>query len=445
MTIAFPKDFLWGTASSCLQIEGAAREGGRGPTVWDTFCATPGCVENGDTLDIACDHYHRYPEDIALMRRLGVGAYRYSIAWTRIQPTGKGPANPEGVAFYDRLTDAVLEAGIQPWICLHHWDLPQRLEDQGGWRNRDTSLRFQEFSAIMAESLGDRVKHWAPINEPNVLTHVGYGMGVHAPGKRSRADIFAAIHHINLAYGLSMQVLREIVTDGQLGPIIALTPVLPKDPDSAADREAAEIADWMWRRVMTDAVMLGTYPERFAEEMMPHIQPGDLGTINQPLDYFGLNHYSKIYIEPDPDHSFGYTETKPPEGVPLTAFHWHIDPGTIREQLDDMAARYPNLPPVYITENGAAFDDVADAEGRVQDQDRIDFFRGYLTAVAEAIQAGHDVRGYFVWSLMDNFEWAAGYDKRFGIVRVDYDTLKRIPKASFDYLAERIDANAVDA
>lgn len=438
---SFPTDFLWGTASSAFQIEGD--RAGRGASIWDTFCRIPGAVRNGDTGDVACDHVNRYRDDIGLMKRLGVGAYRFSTAWPRIQPDGKGRPVEDGLAFYDRVTDAVLEAGIEPWVCLHHWDLPQALEDKGGWRNRDTAHRFADFAEIVGRRLGDRVPVFSPINEPNVIVYVGYGFGGHAPGKRSRADAIAAIHHVNLAYGQAMTVWRDVLpTAARLGPIISMAPVVPAREDEE-HAQAAEIVDWLWRRVMTDPVMTGAYPALYADEIARHIEPGDLEQIGQKIDFFGLNHYSKIYAKPDPDHIFGIGEADPPSGAPVTAMGWEIDPDTIPRQLADMTERYGDLPPIYITENGAAFDDKPVPDGRVEDTDRIAFFEGYLSAVASAIEAGYDIRGYFVWSLLDNFEWGLGYSKRFGIVRVDYDTQARTPKASFDRLAAIIAENRV--
>ncbi len=438
----FPDGFLWGAAASAYQTEGAVGVDGRGTSVWDTFSHTPGRTRNGDTGDVACDHYHRYPEDVALLRRLGVGAYRFSTAWPRIFSHGRGAANAAGLAFYDRLVDALLGAGIAPWVCLHHWDLPQALEDAGGWRNRDVAYWFADYADAVMRRLGDRVRRVAPINEPNVVPWVAYDAGLHAPGARSRADTLAAVHHLNLAHGLAVQAVRAVDPAIRQGLIISLGPVHPARPD--ADHEAAaEMVDCLWRRVMCDPVMLGRYPPPLADALEPLVRAGDMAAISAPIDYFGLNHYNRMYAAPDPDRIFGVADVAPPPGTPTTATGWQIDPSALVEQLDDLRARYGDLPPIYITENGAAFDDVVGADGTVDDGDRIAFLDGYLDAVLDGIDRGFDVRGYFVWSLMDNFEWAEGYSKRFGLVRVDFDTLERTPKASFDHFARIIGRNAV--
>ena len=438
----FPEGFVWGTAASAYQIEGAVTADGRGPSVWDTFSHTPGRTRNGDTGDIACDHYHRYGEDVALMRRLGVGAYRFSAAWPRIFPDGRGAPNRAGLAFYDRLVDALLAAGIDPWICLHHWDMPQALEDRGGWRNRDTAYRFADYCQAVMARLGDRVRHSAPLNEPNGLPWVSYDSGVHAPGARSRAETLAAIHHINLAHGLSVQAVRAVDAEIRQGPIISLGPVHPARDDRDHER-AAEMVDCLWRRVMCDPIMLGRYPEPLADDLAPYIRSGDMALIAVRPDFFGLNHYNRMYAAPDPDRVFGVRDVPPPGDVPVTAMHWQIDPTALVEQMEDLKARYGDLPPLYITENGAAFADRLAADGTVHDHDRIAYFNGYLNAVLDGIASGFDVRGYFVWSLLDNFEWAEGYGKRFGIVHVDFATLDRTPKASFHHLSRIIGENAI--
>ena len=437
----FPKGFVWGTASSAYQIEGAVTADGRGRSVWDTFSHTPGRTANGDTGDVACDHYHRYAEDVGLMQALGVGAYRFSTAWPRIQPTGSGAANPAGLDFYDRLVDAVLAAGIEPWICLHHWDLPQALEDNGGWRNRDTALRFGEYTHITMRKLGDRVRAASPINEPNVLPWVAYDNGRHAPGPQSREAVLQAIHHVNLAHGHAVRAIRDAAPGVPVGTIISLAPVVPL-VDDGAHREAAMLVDCFWRRVMCDPIWLGRYPEPLAGELQPLVRDGDMALISAKLDYFGLNHYHRMYAAPDPTRNFGVGDVPAPAHLPRTEMGWEIDPSAFKEQIDDVVSRY-DAPPIYITENGAAFPDVADGRGFVQDDDRIAFLRGYLGAVLDAVEGGADIRGYFVWSLFDNFEWAEGYDKRFGIVRVDYGTLARIPKASYIWMQGVIADNAL--
>ena len=432
----FGPSFLWGTASSAYQIEGAVHEDGRGISIWDRFSHTPGRTVNGDTGDIACDHYHRYPEDIRLMADLGVGAYRFSTAWPRVIPDGSGATNPKGLAFYDRLVDGLLEAGISPWLCLYHWDLPQALEDAGGWRSRDTAHHFADYAEVVLKALGDRITHMAPINEPNVIPLVAYDEGRHAPGRRTRPDTIAAIHHLNLAHGLSIATARAVAPDVKLGSIISLAPVHPLKTD-AVHEAAAAMLDCLWRRVMCDPIWLGRYPNLLADEIAPLIRDGDMDLISSDLDYFGLNHYNRMYAEPSEESLFGVRAGPTPEGLPTTAVGWQIDPTALLEQFEDIRERYGAMP-IYITENGAAFDDKAGADGLVDDQDRIAFLDGYLGAVKQAITKGHDIRGYFVWSLMDNYEWNEGYGMRFGIVRVDYETLERHPKASFDHLKAMI-------
>lgn len=435
----FPSGFLWGTAASAYQIEGAIREDGRGISVWDTFSHTPGRTHNGDTGDVACDHYNRYDDDIGLMAKLGVGAYRFSVAWPRVLPTGRGAANAAGLDFYDRVVDGLLAKGIDPWVCLHHWDMPQPIEDAGGWRVRDTASWFGDYTAIVMRRLGDRVRCASPINEPNVIPWVAYDLGVHAPGRQPRADVIKAIHNVNLAHGCAVNAIRAEAPSVKVGSIISLGPVHPAQDDPAHHR-AAKLVDCFWRRVMCDPIWLGQYPEPLAAEVATLVKPGDLATISQPLDFFGLNHYNRMYAAPDPTRTFGVADVAPPPGVPLTDVGWQIDPSGLLEQIRDVTARY-DAPPIYITENGGAFPDRPDADGDVQDDDRIGYFDGYLGAVLGAVEEGIDVRGYFIWSLLDNFEWAEGYSKRFGIVRVDYDTQRRTPKASYNWLRQVIADN----
>lgn len=392
----------------------------------------PGNVANGENGNIACDHYHRYPEDIALMKRMGARAYRFSVAWPRVQPDGTGSPNPAGLAFYDRLVDALLEAGIEPWMCLHHWDLPQALEDRGGWRNRESAAWFGDYARIVAGHLGDRVRHIVPINEPNVVVLVGYVFGAHAPGRRSRDETLAAIHHLNLAHGAAVEAVRTVDASLRVGPIVSMGPVV-RAADDPGHQAAAETLDRLWNQALSDPVMLGRYPEPLAGEVAPFVRDGDLERISAKVDFFGLNHYCRMYAAPDEDNPFGATVTATPPGLPLTDMGWEIDPGAFLEQLHDIRARYGN-PPVYVTENGGAFPDRANADGRVEDDDRVAFFEGYLGAMLTAIEEGCAVKGYFVWSFLDNFEWAEGYDKRFGVIRVQPGSLDRIPKKSFDYL-----------
>lgn len=430
-----PDGFLWGASTAAYQIEGAVAEDGRGPSIWDKFCREPGKIANGDTGDVACDHYHRYRDDIALMRELGLGAYRFSIAWSRVLPEGKGRPNPRGLEFYDRLVDAVMAAGIEPWVCLYHWDLPQALEDRGGWQNRDVARWYADYALVVLGRLGDRVKHWATFNEPNVATFKGYGDGEHAPGIRGRATALKALHTMNLAHGLGLQAMRAERNDLQLGNIYNLHPMEPAE-DRDEDHEASIMLDAMWNRAFPDPQILGRYPEPLASEVERYVEPGDMDVIRQKLDYFAFNHYTRLRVRHDKDHPFHVAEVPPPDGRPVTDMGWEVAPAAFRQQMIDAKARWSGDLPMYITENGAAFPDQIEQDGRIRDIRRIEYLRDYLLAVGEAIAAGVPVKGYFVWSLLDNFEWALGYGKRFGLVHVDYATMTRRPKDSFRFYAE---------
>jgi beta-glucosidase len=441
MSKLFPEGFVWGASTASYQIEGAVTEDGRGPSIWDTFSHTPGKVENGDTGDVACDHYHRYPEDIALMQRLGISAYRFSTAWPRILPQGRGQVNEAGLAFYDRLVDRLLEAGITTWLCFYHWDLPQALQDRGGWTNRDSAAWFTDYALLVHRRLGDRVRHYATFNEPNVFSLLGHAMGFHAPGLTDRAATLKTIHHVNLAHGRAISELRADDKDLTLGIVNNLHPSMPASA-SKDDRKAAEYADALWNRAFPDPQFLGRYPALLEPEIAPYLQPDDLATIHQPLDYFGVNHYSRNHIRHDPDAVLGFAIVPPPAGTPVTGMGWEINSQAFYEQLMDIHNRYGPVP-IYVTENGAGYEDRVGADGQVHDDERIALLEAYLGAMHQAIAAGADVRGYFIWSLLDNFEWAYGYAKRFGLVYVDYATLKRIPKKSFEYYRKVVAANAV--
>jgi beta-glucosidase len=441
MTRQFPEGFIWGASTASYQIEGAAAEDGRGPSIWDTFSHTPGKVANGDTGDVACDHYHRYPEDIALMQRLGISAYRFSTAWPRILPQGKGQANQAGLDFYDRLIDAILGAGITPWLCFYHWDLPQALQDLGGWQNRDIADRFTDYAMIVHRRVGDRVKHYATFNEPNVISVLGHATGDHAPGLSDREATFRTIHHINLSHGKAIAALRADNQDLILGIVNNLGPAVPAS-ESEPDKTAADYADAIWNRVFADPQFLGSYPALLQGDLAPYMRPGDLATIHQPLDYFGVNHYSPNYTKHEPGAVLGYSTVAPPKSTPVTGMGWEISPRAFYDQLMDIHERYGPIP-IYVTENGAGYEETVSADGKVHDDQRIAFLEGYLGAVCDATAAGADVRGYFIWSLLDNFEWAFGYAKRFGLVYIDYATLKRIPKQSFEYYRSVAAANAV--
>ncbi len=432
----WPRGFVWGVSTSSFQIEGATREDGRGPSIWDTFCAA-GRVANRDTGDIACDHYHRYAEDIALMKRLGVGAYRFSVAWPRLLPEGRGKVNEAGLVFYDRLIDALLKARIEPWLCLYHWDLPQALDDLGGWTTRDAAGWFADYATLVARHYGDRVKRFATFNEPSVFTLFGYGFGDSAPGLSGPAMLRRAIHNVNLAHGAAVDVLRAAVPGALIGAIHNYQPCLPSTP---ADAEAAETFGAYWNHAYPDPQILGAYPARLAAAMEPYVEPGDLSRICRPIDWFGLNHYSPIYARANRDAPLGFSFGPAPADLSHTPINWPIHPDAFRDSLIEVSARYRL--PVYVTENGFGGHEGPDAAGAVADPARIAYLRSYIEAMHQAIERGADIRGYFVWSLLDNFEWGSGYGVRFGLVYVDYPTLRRIPKESFRWYADFIKSAA---
>ncbi|SCF10015.1 beta-glucosidase [Micromonospora viridifaciens] len=435
-----PPGFRWGVATSSYQIEGAVAEDGRTPSIWDTFCRVPGAVSNGETGDVACDHYHRMPQDVALVAELGLDSYRFSVAWPRVQPGGRGPANPAGLAFYDRLVDELLGRGIDPWVTLYHWDLPQELEDAGGWPHRDTAHRFADYAELVFAALGDRVKTWTTLNEPWCSAMLGYAYGQHAPGRRSLGDGIAAAHHLLLGHGLAVRRLRAAAAEPiELGITVNLSTADPAS-DSAADRDAARAADGLGNRLYLDPLLRARYPQDVvadlaAEGVRIPVRDGDLATIATPIDVLGVNFYfGQLFSGVDERGRDRDDEGRPVRravrrDLPRTAMDWEIVPDSFTDLLVRLSRDYPGVP-LVITENGAAFDDRPNPDGFVADDDRVAYLAEHLRAVARARQAGADVRGYFAWSLLDNFEWAYGYDKRFGIVRVDYDTQRRTPKRS---------------
>ena len=434
-----PPTFRWGVATSSYQIEGAVAEDGRTPSIWDTFCRVPGAVANGDHGDVACDHYHRMPQDVALIADLGLDTYRFSVAWPRVQPGGRGPANVAGLAFYDRLVDELLGRGVEPWVTLYHWDLPQELEDAGGWPNRDTAYRFADYAELVFAALGDRVRTWTTLNEPWCSAMLGYAYGDHAPGRRNLGDGIAAAHHLLLGHGLATRRLREAARSPiELGLTLNLSTADP-ETGSAADRDAARAADGLANRLYLDPVLRGEYPQDVVADLVAEgvripVQDGDLEVIATPIDVLGVNYYFGQLHSGVDEQGRDRDDGKPVRRVvrrdlPRTAMDWEIVPESFTDLLVRLHRDYPGTPMV-ITENGAAFDDEPDADGFVNDDDRVGFLTEHLRAVARARAAGADVRGYFAWSLLDNFEWAYGYDKRFGIVRVDYDTQRRTPKRS---------------
>lgn len=426
------RDFIWGVSTSSFQIEGATREDGRGPSVWDTYGQT-GAIANHDTGDVACDHYRRYPDDIALMQKLGVQAYRFSVAWPRVLPKGRGMPNEAGLAFYDRVIDVLLAAGIEPWLCLYHWDLPQALDDLGGWTTRNSVGWFADYAALVADRYGDRVKRFATFNEPSIFTLFGLGFGT---GKRATTSVDAlhrSIHHVNLAHGAAVDAIRARVPDSLLGAIHNYQPCLASRP---GDKNAAERCDAYWNNAFPDPQYLGTYPHLIRSAIEPHMQAGDLARIRRPVDWFGLNHYSPVFVKTDTNSvtGFGFGD-RPPE-IPVTPNGWPIMPDSFRDTLLSVSKRYAL--PVYVLENGFGGFDKPDATGAVIDTDRIEFLRAYIGALNAAVVGGADIRGYFIWSLLDNFEWDAGYSVRFGLIYIDYPTQRRIPKASFEWYRDLI-------
>ncbi|MEN3357325.1 MAG: beta-glucosidase [Mycobacteriales bacterium] len=437
--VHFPNDFIWGAATASYQIEGAATADGRGPSIWDTFSHTPGRVANGDTGDVANDHYNRYVEDVALLATLGVKAYRFSVSWPRVQPTGQGPANAPGLDFYRRLTDTLLEHGIEPVATLYHWDLPQALQDEGGgWVNRDTSARFADYAGIVAGALGDRVQRWTTLNEPWCSAFLGYASGQHAPGIADPAQAFRAVHHLLLGHGLATHAIRAAtLSRAQVSLVLNPAPVTAAS-DRPADLDAARRVDAVQNRLFLDAVLKGHYPADLPGDAArwtkwDFVKAGDEHVIATPLDMLGVNYYQPLRVaaaDTDEGSHPGTAGTRmlPPPGA-RTAMDWEIEPQGLVDVLMRIHTGYPRLP-LIVTENGAAFDDQVGADGRVHDIDRVRFLDGHFRAAHTAIQRGVDLRGYFVWSFMDNFEWAEGYARRFGLVYVDYASQRRILKDS---------------
>jgi beta-glucosidase len=448
----FPEEFVWGSATAAYQIEGAADEDGRGPSIWDTFSRTPGKVLDGDTGDVADDHYHRWAEDVEHIRALGLGAYRFSISWPRVQPGGSGEFNAEGIAFYSRLVDALIEAGVKPVVTLYHWDLPQELEDEGGWTNRATAYAFADYARRMARELGDRIDVWTTLNEPWCSAYLGYASGVHAPGRTDPEDALRAVHHLNLAHGLAVAAIREELGDDvRTSVTLNLHVARPADPGSAADLDAVRKVDAVANRAFLGPLLEGAYPDDLLSDTAhvtdwSFVQDGDGELIRQPLSILGVNYYSTAKVrhfagdgERAQNDGHAASEASPWVGVtdvefveqpgPYTAMGWNIEPQGMTDLLVSLHEAYPDQA-LMVTENGAAFDDEVAPDGAVHDPLRVAYLHDHIDAVGAARDAGADVRGYFAWSLMDNFEWSYGYSKRFGIIRVDYDTLERTWKDS---------------
>jgi beta-glucosidase len=456
-TLTFPDGFSWGTATASFQIEGATDVDGRTDSIWDTFCRVPGAVAGGHTGEPACDHYRRMPDDVALMADLGLDTYRFSVAWPRVRPDG-GPVNPAGVDFYSRLVDELLEHGINPWVTLYHWDLPQTLEDAGGWTNRDTAARFAEYTTTVYEALGDRVPTWTTFNEPWCSAFLGYAAGVHAPGRAEPRAAVAAIHHLLLAHGLGVEALRAAGAEN-VGITLNLTPCSAEHPDDPADADVLRRLDGLHNRVFLDPIFRGEYPADVVEDLAPfgladHVRDGDLALIGTPIDVLGVNYYTTAHVEAQPPTpgeeliqaipwAIGVDVVRNvSRGLPRTAMGWEIEPDGLRRLLVRLHTEYPGTP-LVITENGSAWDDTVGPDGAVDDTERVDYLRSHLAAAHAAIDEGVDLRGYLAWSLLDNFEWSYGYYKRFGIVRVDYDTQLRTPKASANVYAEIARTNAL--
>jgi beta-glucosidase len=454
--LRFPDGFVWGASTAAYQVEGAANEDGKGPSVWDTFSHVPGNVRGGDTGDIACDFYHRYREDVALMASLGLNAYRFSISWPRVQPGGRGAANSKGLDYYRALLDELGEHGIAATVTLYHWDLPQELQDEGGWAVRATAERFAEYAAICAEALGDRVARWITLNEPQVVSTHGYRYGHHAPGLRDAAGATAATHHLLLGHGLATQVLRGVGA-AEVGITLDLHPIRALGDDLPGEVEMARlITDAMVNGLYLEPVLHGRYPVDTPAEVLPPpalIADGDLETIHQPLDFLGINYYSPVFLRPGDPADLRRNEEPArcavpgvveylPDGLERTTMGWLADPSGLYDLLLDVSKQAPGLP-LYVTENGRAAEDYVDPEGEVNDVERVRYLHTHLGAAARAIRDGASLAGYFVWSLLDNFEWAWGYQKRFGIVFVDFGTQRRIPKASARFYSDAVQSNAV--
>ncbi|EDM76354.1 beta-glucosidase [Plesiocystis pacifica SIR-1] len=450
---AFPEDFVWGVATSCYQIEGAAQEDGRGESIWDRFAATPGKVIDGSSGAVACDHYHRYVEDVALMKSLNVPAYRFSIAWPRVVPAGRGAVNQKGLDFYSRLVDTLLEAGIKPFATLYHWDLPQVLEDEGGWSKRETAKAFVDYAEAVVRHLGDRVTDWITHNEPWCASMLGYEMGVHAPGVVDKARAIVASHHLLLSHGWAMPVIREHCPGARAGITLNLQPMEPAS-DSAADHDAWRHSDGHFNRWFLDPVHGRGYPEDMVRdyiaggflpaEGMTMVQPGDLEAIAAPADFLGVNYYNRMIIRsekiPEAQNDPVIRSLAPKEE--WTEMGWEVYPNGLYQTLMRVYLHYGPRK-MYVTENGCSYSTGPDADGQVPDARRVAYFRDHLRAAHRAIADGAPLAGYFAWSLMDNYEWERGYGQRFGIVHVDYETQARTPKASAEFLAKVFADNAV--
>jgi beta-glucosidase len=443
-TDSFPSGFLWGAATAAYQIEGAWNADGKGESIWDRFCHTSGRIANDDTGDVACDHYHRWREDVGLMKELGLQAYRFSVSWSRVLPDGRGSANPVGLDFYERLVDALLEASIEPFLTLYHWDLPQALQDHGGWPLRLSAEAFVEYADLVSRRLGDRVKYWTTFNEPFVSAYIGYLEGRHAPGSANLGEALAAAHHMLLAHGWAVPVVRRNVPEARAGITLNLAGRVPAS-QSVADRAAAWQRDGVVNRWFLDPISARGYPADIVAHYghpMDFVQPGDVEAMAAPLDFLGVNYYSRDIVRSgevaEEDNSLPTTLANPEQ----TDMGWEVYPEGLYDIVGRLHFDY-RFPALYITENGAAYPDRLDADGSVADPLRIAYLQRHLEAAARAIAAGVPLKGYFVWSLLDNFEWGHGYSKRFGLIYVDYPTQRRVLKSSAQWYGRVIAANGV--
>ncbi|HYN69336.1 MAG TPA: GH1 family beta-glucosidase [Candidatus Eisenbacteria bacterium] len=456
---AFPAGFTWGAATAAYQIEGSTTADGRGPSIWDTFCRVPGATRNGETGDIAVDHYRRYREDVTLMAGIGLQAYRFSIAWPRIQPTGRGRPLAAGLDFYSRLVDSLVEAGIEPVVALYHWDLPQALQDRGGWPTRETALRFVEYAEIVYGRLHDRVRRWGTINEPWCVAFLGHAAGLgtpgaHAPGVGDPARAIDTVHHLLLGHGLAVRAMRAIDPSRELGIYLNLAPARAVGAESTPGLlDGLRRIDALQNRLFLDPLLRGSYPADALADLRafgrPPVEPGDLEAIAEPLDWLGVNYYFDRLLEagdPGPPLAAlfpGLAGVRQAIVEPLTDMGWPITPVGLHDLLVRLRASYPYLPPLLISENGAAYDDQPAPDGSIDDRRRIDYLAAHIAQLRLAIAEGVDTRGYFVWSLLDNFEWAEGYSKRFGLVHVDYATQRRTPRRSAGWYRDVIARNGL--
>ena len=440
----FPKDFVWGAATASYQIEGAWDEDGKGESIWDRFSHAPGKIQNGDTGDVACDHYHRWQSDVALMKEIGLKAYRFSVAWPRILPDGRGEVNQAGLDFYSHLVDALLEAGIEPYITLYHWDLPQSLQDEGGWVNRSIVDAFCEYADVLSRTFGDRVKNWITLNEPWVSAFLGYQHGNHAPGHAQLDEAVAASHHLLLSHGQAVPIIRANSSDANVGITLNLIPQEPASP-SAADRDAARWMDGYINRFFLDPLVGRGYPQDMVNDFgypMDFVQDGDMDVIATQIDFIGVNYYTRNIARAQSVSEEDNAPRTVFRGDEITEMDWEVYPDGLYQLMGRLHFGY-NFPAIYITENGAAYPDKVGTDGQVEDPARLSYIKRHLEKLRQAIEIGVPVRGYFAWSLMDNFEWAHGYTKRFGLVYVNYETQERILKSSAKWYRQVIQGNGI--